>query len=199
MKNIEKTVVIGCGTGRCGTTSLAKLITGCEDAVCEHERRPLLPWVFNKELFQERVRWFATSKAAVTGDVAYYYLPYLKKLIGVFPALKIVCIERDRQAVIDSFMWKTSWQNRWRDHNGTQWAKDAVWDRTFPKYDIMDKQEAIGAYWDDYHRTIRRIAGKFPANVELVRTEELNTASGQRKIFDFLEMPEKNRRFSQYC
>lgn len=195
MEKKDRTILIGCGTGRCGTTSLAKLIGGCKDAVCEHERRPLLPWLFNEDLFQERVKWFSTSKAAVTGDVAYFYLPYLEKLIGVLPGLKIVCLERDRQAVIDSFMWKTRWQNRWNDHDGTEWAKDAVWDQTFPNYDIMDKQGAIGAYWDDYRIRIRRIANKFPLNVLLVKMEELNTFKGQQSIFDFLDMPEKNRRY----
>ena len=193
LRKIDRVVFIGCGTGRCGTTSLAILIEGCEDAVCIHERRPLLPWVFNEDLFQERVKWFSTSTAGITGDVAYFYLPYLEKLIGVFPNMKIVCLERSRQAVIDSFMWKTQGQNPWYNHDGTEWAKDAVWDETFPKYDIVDKAEAIGAYWDDYRKSIRRIARKFPANVQLLKMEDLNIAQGQQRIFDFLEIPEKSR------
>ena len=81
MKKIDKTIFIGCGTGRCGTTSLAKLIAGCDGAVCYHERRPLLPWVFNAELFQERLKWLSTATARIIGDVAYYYLPYLEKFM----------------------------------------------------------------------------------------------------------------------
>lgn len=195
MKTTERTIFIGCGTGRCGTTSLAKLIDGCEDSVCTHERRPLLPWVFDEDLYHERVQWFSTSSAAIAGDVAYFYLPYLEKLIGVFPNLKVVCLERGRQEVIDSFMWKTRWQNRWHSHDGIEWIKDNVWDPTFPKYDMTDKAEAIGAYWDDYHARIKRIAGKFPASVHRMPMEELNTAQGQRKIFDFLAIPEKSRRY----
>ncbi|MEE4261234.1 MAG: sulfotransferase [Desulfobacteraceae bacterium] len=195
MKTKDKTVFIGCGTGRCGTTSLAKLIAGCKDAVCHHERRPLLPWVFLEELFQERVKWFSMSTAGITGDVAFFYLPYLEKLIGVFPRLKIVCLERNRQAVIDSFLWKTQWQNRWVNHDGTEWVKDTVWDKTFPKYAIADKARAIGAYWDEYRKKIRRVAGKYPASVKRMTTEELNTTRGQQKIFDFLAIPEKSRRY----
>jgi hypothetical protein len=197
MEKKERTIFIGCGTGRCGTTSLAKLIGGCKDAVCEHERRPLLPWIFNEDLFYERVQWFSTSNAAITGDVAYFYLPYLEKFIGVFPNLKIVYLERNRQAVIDSFMWKTRWQNRWYDHDGIEWIKDDVWDPTFPKYDITDKAEAIGAYWDEYRCRIRRIAKKFPAKVQKLKMAELNTTQGQQKIFDFLAIPEKNRRYME--
>jgi hypothetical protein len=195
MEKKEKTIFVGCGTGRCGTTSLTKLIGGCKDAVCKHERRPLLPWIFNEDLFRERVQWFSTSSAAITGDVAYFYLPYLEKLIDVFPNLKIVCLERGRQEVIDSFMWKTQWQNRWHKHDGVEWVKDNVWDPTFPKYDTAEKAQAIGAYWDEYRRRIRRIAKKFPKNVQILETAELNTTPGQQKIFGFLSIPEKSRRY----
>lgn len=191
----NQTIFIGCGTGRCGTTSLKRLIDGCENAVCEHERRPLLPWVFDENLFQERVRWFSNSAAAVIGDVAHFYLPYLEACIHAFPHVKIICLERDRQAVIDSFMFKTQWRNPWYPHDGTDWVKDDVWDPTFPKYDITDKPKAIGAYWDDYHKKIRLVAQRFPANVRIFGIDVLNTEHGQKGIFDFLHIPDKNRRY----
>lgn len=193
----EKIIFIGCGTGRCGTTSLAKLIAGCADALCRHERRPLLPWVFNEDLFQERVQWFSASTAGITGDVAFFYLPYLEKLIGVLPHLKVVYLERRRQEVIDSFMYKTLWHNRWCDHDGTRWIKDKVWDPSFPKYGITEKAQAIAAYWDDYRKRIMRFARRFPAAVLPVRMEELNTARGQGRIFDFLAIPAESRRYME--
>jgi len=193
----NKTVFIGCGTGRCGTTSLARLIGGCENAVCTHERRPLLPWTFNEELFQERVRWFSNSTASVIGDVAYYYLPYLERFIQEFPDVKIICLERDRQAVIDSYMWKTQWRNRWSNHNGTDWAKDQVWDATYPKYDTTDKAKAIGLYWDHYRKWIRLLAKEFPANLRTFGMDVLNTKTGQQKILDFLGIPERYRRYRE--
>jgi hypothetical protein len=70
-----------------------------------------------------------------------------------------------------------------------------VWDQTFPKYDRIDKAEAIGTYWDDYRKKIRLIARKFPANVHLLKTEELNTAQGHQSVFDFLEIPAKSRSY----
>jgi len=197
MEKHKKTIFVGCGTGRCGTTSLAELIRGCENAVCKHERRPLLPWAFNEELFQERVRWFSDSATSILGDVAYFYLPYLEQFMRVFPHLRIICLERERQAVIDSFMWKTQWRNRWYNHDGTAWVKDDVWDVTFPKYGIADKPKAIGAYWDEYRKRIRLVAQNYPANVRIFGIEVLNTMQGQKTIFDFLDIPEKYRRYQK--
>ena len=192
---MSKTVFLGCGTGRCGTTSLAKLLASCEDAVCTHERRPVLPWVFDEELFQERVTYFSQSSASLVGDVSYFYLPYLEHFIHIFPQMKIVCLERDRQEVIESFMWKTGWHHHWYEHDGKDWVKYPLWDVTYPKYDIPDKAQAIGAYWDDYYQKIRLIAKKYPEKVQIFEMDILNTQQGQQRIFDFLEIPAMHRRY----
>lgn len=195
MNSTDKTIFIGCGTGRCGTTSLKNLVNGCTDVICEHERRPLLPWEFNENRFLQRMKWFSESSASLTGDVAHYYLPYLEKCVQTFEDVKIICLERDRQDVIESFMWKTHWRNSWTHHDGSYWVIDPVWDSTFPKYDISDKAEAIGKYWDEYHLRIRSIAGRFPGNVQIFDIDALNRRSGQESIFDFLNIPENHRQY----
>ena len=43
----KKTLVFGIGTGRCGTTSLAKLLNSQENAFVGHELSPILPWEQN--------------------------------------------------------------------------------------------------------------------------------------------------------
>ena len=197
MTENDATIFIGCGTGRCGTVSLTKLIDGCEDALCTHERRPLLPWVVNEELFQERVRYLKSAKTKIIGDVAFFYLPYLERLMEVFPRVRIICIERDRQEVIDSFMWWTHWENRWVDHDGAEWVKNAVWDVTYPKYSLTDKAEAIGRYWNDYHRDIRRLRDQHPQSVEIFEIDALNSREGQGRILEFLAVPEAHRRYPE--
>jgi len=194
-----QTVVIGCGTGRCGTESLSKLIAGCQQAFCTHERQPLLPWSYSKERLQARVHDLLHADSAVIGDVAYYYLPYLERLIEMIPALKVVCLERARQEVIDSFMWKTQGWNRWYEHDGIAWAHDPFWDVTYPKYPIAHKSDAIGTYWDEYHDTIRHIADQHPVNVRIMETKTMNTRTGQETLFDFIGIPEVQRRYQDRC
>jgi hypothetical protein len=195
MAKRHKTTFIGCGTGRSGTTSLASLIDGCEDAVCMHERRPLLPWIFDEGFFQEHVAWFLNASASTIGDVAFFYLPYIERFLEVFPRMKVLCIERDRQEVVDSYMAWTQWRNHWYDHDGSRWFKDHVWDQCYPKYHTADKLQAIGSYWDDYQRQIRFLANKYSDNIGLFDISILNNKPGQNQIFDFLCIINRNRRY----
>jgi hypothetical protein len=139
------------------------------------------------------------ANSAVVGDVAYYYLPYLKRLIETIPGLKVVCLKRDRQEVIDSYMRQTQGWNHWYEHDGQLWAHDPFWDVTYPKYPIAHKPDAIGAYWDEYYGTIQHIADQHPGNVQLMDTETLNTRAGQDTIFDFIGISEAHRHYLDDC
>jgi len=193
-----KIIFIGCGTGRCGTASLVRLVEGCRNCACSHERRPLLPWDFDEKRFKERLAFFSNSTTRLSGDVSYAYLPYIERFIQALSVVKIICLERDRQSVVDSFIWKTIGRNHWYHHDGTVWAKDPVWDATFPKYDIADKRKAIGAYWDEYRTRVRRIAEMYPDNLCLFKTGTLNSIQGQKKVFDFLEISENDRCYQDH-
>lgn len=191
----HKMLFLGCGTGRSGTTSLTSLINRCEDAVCTHERRPLLPWVYNEDAFQERVAWFSNASTSTIGDVAFFYLPYIEKFLEVFPHMRVLYIERDRQEVVDSYMAWTQWRNHWQDHDGSKWFEDPVWDPCYPKYHTADKPQALAAYWDDYKQQIHFLAGKYPDNIGIFDINILNNKPGQDQIFDFLDIINKHRRY----
>lgn len=195
----KKTIFIGCGTGRCGTESVSRLINHCQNAVCTHEKKPLLPWIFDEELFLDRIKYFSQASSRLIGDVASFYLPYLERFIHWFPWIKIISLERDRQEVIHSFMVKTLGYNHWEIHDGTHWIKNPHWDESYPKYEIDDKAKAIGAYWDEYHKKVNDIAQKYPNNVKILGVDVLNTMEGQKKIFDFLEIQEKSRVYKDAC
>jgi len=195
MHDHKKTILIGCGTGRCGTVSLSRLVNSGEGAVCTHERRPLLPWVLDEDLLLERIRYFEGSDSTLVGDVAYFHLPYLERLLEALPEARVICLERDRKEVIESFLWWTNWQNRWQDHDGIEWVKNPVWDLTYPKFDMaLSKSEAIGEYWDHYHAQIRALAEGHPGRVRIFEIEALNSREGQDRIFDFLGVQEARRK-----
>jgi hypothetical protein len=47
-----------------------------------------------------------------------YFLPYVDFLIEKFPQSKFICLKREREAVIKSFVQWTQDHNPWYEHNG---------------------------------------------------------------------------------
>lgn len=191
-------VIIGCGTGRCGTKSLAKLLDDCEGTRVTHEMKPLLPWEVDMELLLGRIAAFRKAKSPFVGDVAFYYLPYLPHLIATFPGIRIICLWRDEGKIVESYMAKTSQprnRNHWMEHDGTTWKKDPIWDPCYPKYDVQDKREAIARYVRDYYETARQLELARPHNVQIFDIENLNSKEGQTRIFDFAGISASHRRY----
>lgn len=191
-------VFLGIGTGRCGTVSLAKLLDAQPDVICTHEERPHLPWDFDWkkkedwEAFQTHVARFKQRQAIarLAGDVAFYWLPYLHEMFSSFPDLKVICLKRDREETIRSYMKKTQGRNHWMHHDGKKWRLDPIWDKCYPKYDVESKEEAIGRYWDDYYRAVEDWARHYPDQVRVFSTHVLNSEEGQDEIFAFLGLKE---------
>ena len=81
-----KTLVIGLGTGRCGTRTFASVLNDQIDSDVTHEGLPLgkkmffrrpLPWRVNSFLGRKTINKIAYRPAKLVGDVALYYLPYI--------------------------------------------------------------------------------------------------------------------------
>jgi len=188
--------IIGCGTGRCGTKSLVKLIDSQDDWDCTHEKLPRLPWKIDRILARDRVRYFNNHEKF--GDVAFYYLPYIEMMFEEIDDLKVICLERDEDEVVNSYIAKMSNtdppRNHWTDHDGEVWTKDPIWDRAYPNYEIdLDtgvaeiKEELIRRYWNEYHETAEWLS-KHYIDFEVFDVKFLNSKQGQENIFEFLEI-----------
>jgi hypothetical protein len=154
-------LVIGLGTGRCGTVTLAQLLKaqpGCAGTF-SHEQHPLLAWTQPSEramlraadgrvrqLLQRRLRSHAAASrdgadndAAPTplvGDVASFYLPYVETILSIEPGAKFVVLRRARAEVVASFLRKDPGVDLWRecaDRSG--WSSNSVyWAAAHPKF-----------------------------------------------------------------
>jgi hypothetical protein len=130
-------IVIGIGTGRSGTASLAKLLNAQKDAVCFHEMNPSCvrfsgtprPVLNGIDEFQAIVqggdpslltvdlgrpvaaraydRLRRMSRVRLIGDIAFYYLSYVEPILERHPDVRFVHLLRDRTATVDSWMQKT--------------------------------------------------------------------------------------------
>lgn len=189
-----KKLIIGLGTGRCGTTSLGRFLNAQsgirifhEGETDDGEQHPL-PWEVDHE---KLLHWLATLERYAAGneyygDIGMYFLPYAEYLIGRFPDIKLVCLKRDRKEVVASYMKWTKNRNHWLNHDGSVWAKHPPWDVAFPKFDEPDKSKAIGLYWDGYYREVERLIGLYPENIACFAMTAMNHINGRRAILDFI-------------
>lgn len=136
-------IVIGLGSGRSGTASLAKLLNAQKDSLCFHEMnpsavrfsgtpRPLLntiaefraiieggnPAMLTVDLSREVAakayeRLCRMQRVRMIGDIAFYYLTYVELLARDSADVRFICLRRDREQTIHSWIRKSAIE-RWR-------------------------------------------------------------------------------------
>ena len=187
-------LVIGLGTGRCGTQSLAVVLNYQNGARVTHERYGAIAWQGDEDRVATCVRLCAMAPGLdLAGDVAFYYLPYVEQILGLVPSAKFVCLKRDRKVTVNSYLTKTRHKNHWIQHPGTEWRLD-TWDRCYPKYPVTDKAQALGMYWDEYYRRAADLEAAHPAAFRVYDIDILSTEEGQNALFDFLGISPRVRR-----
>ncbi|MEZ5571761.1 MAG: hypothetical protein R3E64_07025 [Halioglobus sp.] len=233
-------VVIGLGSGRSGTASLTALIDQQDGGICFHEMNPSCAvFSGNQQPHVNAIREFRRilsggdrscltidysrpssvvtyqklqqmTEVKLIGDIAYYYLNYVEVLLGIDPACRFVCIKRNREQTIGSWMkksaikrWRSLWladrlkswitrspfyteYNYWQIHDGSRWKQDPVWDSCFPKFEAQSKEAAIGMYWDYYYLEADRLQRAFPENFRIFDIEDLSNSEGQKRILSFV-------------
>ena len=136
-------IVIGLGTGRSGTASLAKLLNAQHDAHCFHEMnpscvrfsgtpRPILNTIDEYQaildggdpsmLTVDLGRTVAAKaydelckmpRVRLIGDIAFYYLSYVEAIAARNPNVRFLCLRRDIDETVASWMNKSRIP-RWR-------------------------------------------------------------------------------------
>lgn len=197
-------IVIGMGTGRCGTHTLAQLLNSQPNCTATHEAAPLLPWAHQNRDFviSERFRRMRNKSANdVLGDVASFYLPYVAAAIAAEPEIRVICLKRDRREVVESFCkWIDKVHplptNHWSKKLEKGWYREPLWSTIFPRYDISGREEAVGQYWDEYYREVERLIEQYPAQIAVFETERvLNEESTQREMLSFAGFDEEQHSY----
>lgn len=192
------TLVIGLGTGRCGTNSLAALLDLQTDAAVTHERFGHgLHWeggLAQVDALIAAVRADLRSGLRLAGDVHSAYLPYAERLLSTRPAVRMVCLQRDRDATVASFESKTHRKaNHWAPTR--PFSRHARWNACFPTYPAeLPKPEAIARYWDEYYREAERLQARDPDRFRVVPMTDLNSEAGQRSILGFVGIAAADQR-----
>lgn len=185
-------LLIGCGTGRCGTVSLAALWARQDGLACTHERQRF-PW---EAALPAAVAWWeaqlAKYQAPIYADVAFYWLPYLEGLWQRWPEMRVVCLQRERTATIRSYLRKTDGFDPFRRTAATATClAGEQWNACYPDYSACPtKEAAIGTYWDDYYRRATELQARHPTHFRLCSMESaLSDPAGQQALLDFCGLP----------
>jgi hypothetical protein len=176
-------IIIGLGTGRCGSKSLSHLLN-ISGANISHEMKPILRWQGSEIIHHIK----SNLSKGFQGDVASYYLSYVDEINDNFDAL-FICLKRNKEETVKSFLGKTIRRNHWVNHDGKQWFL-SNWDKCFPKYNTRKKKEAIEIYWEEYYQKANEYQTKYD-NFKIFDTECLNSEEGLKKIYSFLEIDGK--------
>lgn len=194
---MRQQVVLGIGSGRCGTLSLAQLLDAQPIAEVTHERRPLLPWSCGdrETLVSERIATFRRNSADIVGDIASFYLPYVEEFIRQEPSIRVVVLQRDCEEVVKSF---SDWSDHahavradhWSEHPAPGLHHDPVWSTIFPKYPTTSRDEGIRRYWHEYYERVAELLRAYPENIRhFDMNTALNTAEGQTQLLTFVGIP----------
>ncbi len=190
-KESSTRLVLGCGTGRCGTGSLAALLNYQEDSAVSHECRPHLSWNAPWKDRCERLTTIAGRSARIVGDVSFWHIVSLSRVFEAFPEAKVICLQRDKQETVDSWLALVSYEgsNYWQDHNGLQW-KHVKHDRLFPDFNhATGVRDACGMWWDWYYARAECVEKVFPSMFRVFPLKLLNDSDGVRRILSFAGIP----------
>jgi len=173
-----KRLVIGLGTGRCGTKTLAALLNMQAGAHVTHELfAHNLTWEIAAGFVLAMEREFRDNDFRLFGDVALNWLPYA--MLFVNRELRPIVLQRDRAATVESLLRRAGDRDWWR--RGV--TEDADWFQAMPTYNnTMTKREAVERYYDEYYAECRELQDVFGDRLLWVRTEDLSSEQEQRRI-----------------
>lgn len=193
---MKKQLIIGLGSGRCGTTSLYKLLNSQKNSFICHESKPLLTWIFDEKKIDNKLKKILSKDKKYIGDVASYYLQYIEHIISKNPSTKFIILKRPKEEVVKSFINKTKFLNffKWNLWIRKPKKKENKWSKMFPKYNLNSKEEAIAKYWEEYYSKADKLIKKYPLNIKIFNTSDLNSEQKVKEILDFCNISAKDKR-----
>lgn len=191
------TLVVGVGTGRCGTKSLVRLLDVQPETAVTHERfGASVRWNCNPNLWPLRLWRFPAQQAEeaftggetslrLAGDVSLQWTPHVRHFLrwadNSGREVRIIGLRRDREEVVDSYLrWKPN-ADHWRPR-GVHSEDFDEWDKCYPAFpEAETKAEGIGRFWD---RTYEILDGIEDPRLKVFPTEALNSEEGVRAILE---------------
>lgn len=183
-------LVLGVGTGRCGTKSLTKLLGIQKGTYATHERfGPRVRWNCPSNLWPKRI-WKDSKRNDhnVVADIDFKWTAHIGTYLSWAEEegreIRIVGLKRNVDDTVDSYdKWKPN-SDHWSFHGYRETLPDE-WDKCYPCFETDSKREGIRKFW---HLTYN-IIEDFEETSDMVRCfpmQYLNTEEGVRSILNFI-------------
>lgn len=188
-----KNLVFGIGPGRCGSLSLATFLNSLADCNITHELvvpgrssniSKILPWKMDDESYYSLKNNLLGRKEAYVGDVSFFLLPYVIRLLEDFPSSKFILLKRNPEEIVSSYIIKTKGRNHWE--GGIN--KDP-WDRCYPSYPDLSKEDAILEYVNEYYNEYANLKLDNKESFLEINTKELSEEKSLESILKFILFP----------
>lgn len=194
---MARQLILGLGAGQCGLELLAEILEQQPSTRVVLQQPPLLPWggTVGASGFHDRLRrLLTTTRERFLGDVASFHLPYVEQAVSFDPTIRMVCLKRPVDEIVTGFVAALNRNPRtpidhWSERPMPPFEPHLLWSRTFPKYDVADRETGIRRYWADYYGIAETLAQRFPDQFRVIDTERLTTEDGVRDILAFCGFP----------
>jgi len=191
---MEKQLVIGAGTGRCGTTTLAMLLDLQRGAHVTHERfRSKFHWNKPAEWQHKILKHAHDHPSGLVGDVALQHGCCMMQWCDY--GAKVIVLKRQLKPYLASWKKKAGNRNNWQPPGEGGTPKKARWYHCFPKFSgKANRQEALIAYWNYYYNElVPPVVEKYPDQIMVCYVDVFNSEGGQRQLLDFCGVPREEQ------
>lgn len=193
--------VLGIGTGRCGTQTLATFL-GLQKINTRHESL-IMPWEFNQQKADNLIKHLQDAVSIDYPNVAevnFSLLNYLEYLLEHLSDLRIIVLKRLKEDTVRSWMKNQPYVNMWTDESHKSfktgdYLKHSELANSFPKYNA-EKSEALARFWDDYYKKAELLAAKYPDSIKLFNMYDLfSSEAEQEDLLSFIAV-DKAKQFT---
>jgi len=180
----SRKIIIGFGTGRCGTKSLAEFLNKQPGLNVTHEG-VALGWYPALADTDTHINHFFKRTGDIIGDVGFYWVNYLDLVLHRHPNVKVVNLVRDDKEVVESF---------WNHHveEGEPISVSVDW-YGFP-YDSAERtKDALKTMVTRYRYLEAQLFKMYPFSIYRLDTYSLNNKKEMSRVLDWIGAPRDNR------
>lgn len=197
---MKKKLILGLGTGRCGTLFLFDFLSNQKNVFFTNEA---VRWGwYSKNTIDKKIYpidvWLKSEKKIV-GDIGSFTLPHVTKINKIFSDIKLIVLQRNLEQTVKSWIkWTNVKHNFWVPHKNGIWEDD-IYDDLFPKFNLekCSKEDAIKAYYHFYYATCKKLEKKF--QIFWLKTEDLNNIETKKSILSYCQIDKDDWNLDANC